>query len=176
MENTLWYQVDRVHNVDQVTLDGLVQVLIDCVQGGASVSFMLPLDEQRALGFWRDVSVGVHSGKRVLLVARDEQGVLGTVQLILDQPENQPHRADLAKLLVHRRGRRRGVAMALMQAAEEAAIDAGKSLLVLDTADAVAARIYSRLGWIRCGEVPGYALLPGGGLCATTFFYRQLRG
>ncbi len=66
--------------------------------------------------------------------------------------------------------------MALMQAAEEAAIDAGKSLLVLDTADAVAARIYSRLGWIRCGEVPGYALLPGGGLCATTFFYRQLRG
>jgi ribosomal protein S18 acetylase RimI-like enzyme len=100
--------------------------------------------------------------------------VCGTVQLVLDQPENQPHRAELAKLLVHRRARRHGLGEALMRAAETAARECGKSLLVLDTASEEAERLYERLGWVRVGAVPGYALLPQGGLCGTTFYYRDL--
>jgi len=100
--------------------------------------------------------------------------VIGTVQLILDQPENQPHRADLSKMLVHRRARRRGVGAALLRAAEDAARECGRSLLVLDTASDDAERLYARLGWQRCGVIPGYALLPHGGLCDSTFFYRIL--
>ena len=96
------------------------------------------------------------------------------MQLILDLPENQPHRADLSKMLVHRRARRRGVGAAILRAAEQVARELGKSLLVLDTASADAERLYARLGWVRVGVVPGYALLPQGGLCATTFFYRRL--
>jgi ribosomal protein S18 acetylase RimI-like enzyme len=107
-------------------------------------------------------------------VAEDAEGVVGTVQLVLDLPENQPHRADLSKLLVHRRARRRGVAESLMRAAEGLARDCGRSLLVLDTASDTAARLYARLGWVECGTVPRYALLPDGAPCATTFFYRAL--
>lgn len=111
---------------------------------------------------------------RAVLIAEDADGITGTVQLVLEQPENQPHRADLSKMLVHRRSRRRGIGEALLHAAEEAARVAGKSLLVLDTANDTAARLYARLGWTRVGTVPGYALWPQGGLCATTFYYRQL--
>src|SRR5262245_62799400 len=127
-------------------MEGLADVLIDCVESGASVSFMLPLSRQRAIGFWRAVAQGVAAGERALLIAEDEQGVCGTVQLVLDQPENQPHRADLSKMLVHRRMRRRGVGEALMQAAETAARDCGKTLLVLDTASDDAERLYERQG------------------------------
>ena len=102
------------------------------------------------------------------------EGIIGTVQLILGQPENQPHRADLSKMLVHRRARRRGVGAALLRAAENVARDCGKSLLVLDTASGDAERLYAKLGWQRCGVIPGYALLPHGGLCDTTYFYRTL--
>ena len=96
------------------------------------------------------------------------------MQLIFAQAENQPHRADIAKMLVHRRARRQGVGAALMAAAERDARSAGKTLLVLDTASGDAERLYAKLGWLRCGVIPGYALLPGGGLCDTTFFYRTL--
>ena len=104
--------------VSPAQVDQLAQVLVDCVEGGASVSFMLPLSRERALAFWQRVAEGVHAGSRALLVAEDAQGICGTVQLILDQPENQPHRADLAKMLVHRRVRRQGVARALLKEAE----------------------------------------------------------
>jgi GNAT superfamily N-acetyltransferase len=114
-------------------------------------------------------------GERALLVAEDHAGIVGTVQLVLDQPENQPHRADLSKMLVHRRARRAGVGAALLLAVERTARECGKSLLVLDTASVAAARLYARLGWTRCGTVPGYALLPQGGLCDTHFFYRRLQ-
>jgi len=107
-------------------------------------------------------------------VAEDGSGVIGTVQLIFDQPENQPHRADLSKMLVHRRARRRGVGEALLRAAENVGRECGKSLLVLDTASGDAERLYAKLGWQRCGVIPGYALLPHGGLCDTTYFYRTL--
>jgi GNAT superfamily N-acetyltransferase len=153
---------------------GLAALLIDCVNGGASVGFMHPLPVDPARAFWHRVADDVAAGTRALLVAEDRHGILGTVQLVLAQPDNQPHRADLCKMLVHRRARRLGVGAALMQAAEDLARECGKSLLVLDTSSDAAARLYARQGWQRCGEIPGYALLPEGGLCATTFFYRWL--
>jgi GNAT superfamily N-acetyltransferase len=156
-------------------IEGLAEVLIDCVEGGASVSFMQPLSFARALEFWRSVAADVASGARALLVAEDQGGLIGTVQIALRQPENQPHRADIAKMLVHRRARRMGVGAALMRAAEETARAAGKTLLVLDTATGGdAERLYARLGWTFVGVVPDYALWPKGGFCSTSFYYRRL--
>jgi len=164
----------RLHAVDDAQIDDLAGVLIDCVEGGASVSFMHPLSRDRAVTFWRRVAEGVVAGERALLVAEDARGVCGTVQLVLDQPENQPHRAELSKMLVHRRARRQGLGAALMRAAEATARECGKTLLVLDTASDDAERLYERMGWTRVGVIPGYALLPQGGLCRTTVFYRNL--
>ena len=152
----------------------LALVLIDCVEGGASVSFMHPLSLPKALAFWRRVASDVDSGARALLVAEDTTSIVGTVQVVLDQPENQPHRADISKMLVHRRARRRGVGAALMRAAEDVARQSGKSLLVLDTASGDAERLYVRLGWNLTGLIPDYALWPYGGLCSTSFYYRKL--
>jgi GNAT superfamily N-acetyltransferase len=166
--------VRRVLSLADTELEALADVLIDCVEGGASVSFMLPMTRAKALAFWRHVAEGVVRGERALLVAEDEQGIVGTVQVILAQPENQPHRADVAKMLVHRRARRQGAGAALMRAAESVALAEGKTLLVLDTADDTAARLYARLGWQAAGTIPRYALLPAGGECATTYFYRSL--
>jgi ribosomal protein S18 acetylase RimI-like enzyme len=171
---TARWTLRQLHALGDAEIEGLADVLVDCVEGGASVSFMSPLPRGRAVAFWRRVGQGVVAGERALLVAEDARGVCGTVQLVLDQPENQPHRAELAKLLVHRRARRHGLGEALMRAAETAARECGKSLLVLDTASEEAERLYERLGWVRVGAVPGYALLPQGGLCGTTFYYRDL--
>lgn len=152
----------------------LSDVLIDCVEGGASVSFMLPLSRATADDFWRRTAASIGRGERTLLVAEDAQGIAGTVQLITDMPENQPHRADVAKLLVHRRARNTGVGRRLMAAVEDAARDQGRRVLVLDTANASAERLYERLGWQRVGLVPDYALLPAGDLCATAFYFKHL--
>ena len=168
------WSLRRLHTVDDAHIDGLADVLIDCVEGGASVSFMHPLTRERAGAFWRRVAQGVAAGERALVIAEDAKGVCGTVQLILDQPENQPHRADLAKMLVHRRARRQGLGGALLSAAEATARECGKTVLVLDTASDDAERLYARGGWVRVGVVPDYALLPRGGLCPTTFYYRDL--
>ncbi len=174
MSKQLW-SVQRLSTVAQSQLNQLVDVLVDCVDGGASVSFMHPLSRDRALAFWRGVADAVAIGDRALLVAEDDAGVCGTVQLILKQPDNQPHRADLAKLLVHRRARRLGMGAHLVEAAEAAGRDCGKTLLVLDTVtNGDAARLYERLGWERVGDVPDYALLPRGGLCSTTLYFRKL--
>jgi GNAT superfamily N-acetyltransferase len=171
------WSVRRLHVLDDAQIEGLADVLIDCVEGGASVSFMHPLTRERALAFWRRIARGVAAGERALLVAEDAQGLCGTVQLVLDQPENQPHRADLSKMLVHRRVRRQGLGAALMRAAEATARDCGKTLLVLDAVTGGdAARLYERLGWVRVGAIPRYALMPQGGLCSTTVFYRDLGG
>ncbi len=169
--------VVRLATVTAPQLHGLAELLIDCVEGGASVSFMHPLSHAEALAFWRRVADEVGRGERALLVANDAQGIVGTVQLVLAQPPNQPHRADLAKMLVHRRARRQGVGEALMRAAEALARQCGKTLLVLDTvAGSDAERLYTRLGWCSVGRIPGYALLPQGGLCDTHYFYRRLGG
>jgi GNAT superfamily N-acetyltransferase len=156
-------------------LDGLSDVLIDCVDGGASVSFMSPMSRDKALTFWRRVAEGVERGERALLIAEDAHGIVGTVQLILDLPENQPHRADVAKMLVHRRARRRGVAERLLVELETVAHAESRSVLVLDTVTGGdAERLYARCGWQRVGSVPHYALMPDGSPCGTTFFYKRL--
>jgi GNAT superfamily N-acetyltransferase len=156
-------------------IDGLADVLLDCVEGGASVSFMLPMSRAKAVGFWQGVADGVARGERVLLVAEDGEGrIVGTVQMITSMPENQPHRVDIAKLLVSRKARRGGAGHKLMEAIEDAARDEGKTVLVLDTASGDAERLYERLGWQRAGVIPKYAYLPDGELCATTFFYKHL--
>ncbi|MDN8611573.1 GNAT family N-acetyltransferase [Variovorax ginsengisoli] len=167
-------RIRRLQTVSEAQLRALSELLVDCVEGGASVSFMDPLPPARAMAFWREVAEGVARGERALLIAEDDAGIVGTVQLVLAQPDNQPHRADLSKMLVLRRARCQGWGEALMQAAEQAARDCGKSLLVLDTASESAERLYARLGWQRVGVIPGYALLPQGGLCPTTIFYREL--
>ena len=165
--------VARLVSVTDIQIKALAEVLIDCVAGGASVSFMHPLSQEKAVAFWRGVAEGVEQGERVLLAAEDDIGIVGTVQLILAQPENQPHRADVSKMLVHRRARRKGLGAALMRAAEAEARECGKTLLMLDTTSGMdAERLYARLGWQRFGEVPGHALLPQGGLSNTAFFYR----
>ena len=157
-------------------LDQLSNVLIDCVDGGASVSFMQPMTRDKADHFWRGVAAGVKANERIVLAACDATNtIVGTVQIILHQPENQPHRADVAKMLVSRNARRRGIAEALMNAIELVALREGKTLLVLDTVSGSDAdRLYTRLGWTRCGMIPDYALLPIGGPTATTIFYKKL--
>jgi GNAT superfamily N-acetyltransferase len=168
-------QIRCLDSIGDREIDGLSDVLIDCVEGGASVSFMLPMSRAKAEAFWRGAAASVARGERFVLSAEDASGaIVGTVQVILHQPENQPHRGDLAKMLVHRRARRRGVGAALLAAAERRALGAGKTLLVLDTASDDAERLYARQGWQRCGEIPRYALFPDGRPCATIIFFKFL--
>lgn len=157
-------------------IDELCDVLENCVQGGASVSFMLPFGREKSQAFWLNVAQSVKRGERMLLVDELEgEGIVGTVQLILDQPENQPHRADVAKLLVHDRARRKGVAGRLMNALETAARDNGKSVLVLDTSTGSGAEtFYVNAGWEKVGEIPRYALMPDGEMTSTSVFYKFL--
>ena len=170
--------VPRVlERIDDGQMAALSDLLIDCVDGDASVSFMYPLSRDRARTFWQRVARGVASGERALLVAEDVHGLCGTVQLVFDLPENQPHRADLAKMLVHRRARRQGLGAALLGAAEAVARERDRTLLVLDAVTGGdGARLYERLGWVRVGDIPRYALMPRGGFCSTTVYYRDLRG
>ena len=163
-------------NEASACVDALADVLIDCVEGGASVSFMLPVSREKAQNFWRGVAEGVARGERALLIAEDSNGdIVGTVQLITAQPENQPHRADVAKMLVHRKARRRGVGQELMSAIDRIAREENKSVLVLDTVTGGdAERLYQRAGWQRVGNVPNYALMPDGEFCGTTFYCKQL--
>ena len=157
-------------------VEALADLLIDCVEGGASVSFMLPLHREKALAFWLGVAEGVARGERVLLIAEQGDGrIVGSVQLIIALPDNQPHRADVAKMLVHRSARRRGIAMRLLTTLDDSARAEGKTVLVLDTVTGGdAERLYLRAAWLRVGEVPNYALMPDGVPCGTTFFYKHL--
>lgn len=168
-------EIKRLEQVDAAAIEGLAELLMDAVDGGASVSFMAPMSQAKAIAFWQDLASAVALGERLLLVAEDEQGrLLGTVQLVLAQADNQPHRADLAKLLVHRSVRRQGLGAKLMRAAETAAAQAGKTLLVLDTVTGGdGERLYASLGWQRVGAIPDYALMPDGALCSTTVFYKR---
>ena len=169
-------RVETLATFGEREIEGLSDVLIDCVEGGASVSFMWPMSRAKADAFWRSSFASAANGERVVLVAREPSGaIVGTVSVIWAQPENQPHRADVAKMLVHRRARRSGVGAKLLDAAERSASAAGKPLLVLDTVTGSdAERLYVRSGWQRCGEIPNYALWPDGRLCPTTVFYKQL--
>ena len=152
----------------------LARLLVDAVASGAGVSFLADLTEDRAEAWWRSVLASAPD-RAIVLVARDAEGIVGTVQLQPSWAPNQPHRADVAKLLVHRRARRRGIGRALMDALERAAADAGFTLLLLDTCKGYdAERLYESTGWVRVGEVPGFAFNPDGSLCDTVFFYKRL--
>jgi len=156
-------------------LDGLAAVLADCVAGGASVSYMAPFSLEQARTAFEDWAGEVEQGRRVILGAFAGEKVVGTVQIVLALPPNQPHRAEIAKLLVHRSARRRGIAQLLMERAESEARAEGKTLLVLDTVTGDnAERLYTRLGWTRVGVIPGYALYPDGTPCDTTVFWKAL--
>lgn len=153
----------------------LAEVLLDCVRGGASVSFMASLTQIEAEAFFERVVAGVSQGDRILLAAFLDSQLVGTVQIVKATAPNQPHRADVAKLLVLRSARGHGVAARLMEHAEEASRLAGKTLLVLDTVTGGdAERLYARLGWTRLGVIPNYALFPDGRWCDTTIFWKQL--
>ena len=152
----------------------LADVLADCVEGGASVSFMLPFSHGDAAKFFEKVIASVARNETVLLAAKLNGRIVGTVQLGIDMPPNQPHRADIKKLLVHRAARNHGIGAKLMERAEQEAKARGRTLLVLDTAGAEAERLYARTGWQRVGVVPDYAMWPGGGFCDTTFFWKRI--
>jgi GNAT superfamily N-acetyltransferase len=168
----------RIRNLESISereLAGLCDVLIDCVEGGASVNFMWPMTRAKAETYWRGVADSLARNERAVVIAEDERGeILGTAQAVWAPQENQPHRADLSKMLVKRNARRHGVGARVLAAAEAAARQAGRTLLVLDTASPEAERLYERGGWQRVGTVPRYALLPDGPYCSTVIFYKDL--
>ena len=156
-------------------LSALAEVLFDCVEGGASVSFMAPFSKAAAESFFEKVLDGVERGERILLAAFIDSQLVGTVQIVPATPPNQPHRADVAKLLVRRSARCQGIATRLMERVEEVSRLAGKTLLVLDTVTGDAAeKLYMRMGWNRVGVIPKYALFPDGRMCDTTIFSKDL--
>jgi GNAT superfamily N-acetyltransferase len=156
-------------------LDALAAVLHDCVAGGASVSYMAPFSLEQARSAFEGFVAEVEQGRRLILAAFVAGDLVGTVQVILALPPNQPHRAEIAKLLVHRQARGRGIAQLLMERAEAEARAEGKTLLVLDAVTGGdAARLYARLGWTTVGVIPGYALYPDGRPCDTTVFWKAL--
>ena len=169
--------------IEQLDSDGasaavpaLAEILRDSVANGASVGFMEWNTSAEFETFWRGSAAEVAAGRILLFIARDESGIVGTAQLHPVGKPNQPHRAEIAKVLVHSRARRRGIGEALMCAAEAAALTLGRDLLVLDTDEAGAARrLYNRLGWTEVGTIPRYALMPDGRDCGSTFFHKALR-
>ena len=153
----------------------LSDLLIDAVEDGASVGFLLPLTPEEAASWWSTILAEVDSGRLTVLVAREDGEIVGTVQLRLASMPNQRHRADVAKLLVRRAWRRRGTARALMASVESLARELGRSLLVLDTmAGSAAENLYRSLGWTEVGSIPDYAAWPDGKLGPTVIFYRRL--
>jgi GNAT superfamily N-acetyltransferase len=156
-------------------VDALAAVLFDCVDGGASVSYLAPFSREQARAAFEGFVADAEHGRRLILAAFDDRELVGTVQIVLALPPNQPHRGEIAKLLVRRSARRRGIAQLLMERAEAEARAEGKTLLVLDTVTGDdAERLYTRLGWNRAGVIPGYALYPDGRPCDTTVFWKSL--
>ena len=156
-------------------LDELAAVLHDCVEGGASVGYLWPFTRDDARRAFEAFADEVDAGRRLLLGAFLATDLVGTVQVVLAFPPNQPHRGEIARMLVRRTARRRGVAAQLLAAAEEEARREGKTLLVLDAvSDGEAARLYARLGWTTVGVVPGFALYPDGRPCDTTYFWKDI--
>lgn len=156
-------------------LDGLADVLADCVEGGASVGYLWPFSHEEARRLYETYAEEVEQGRRILLAAFSGETIVGTAQLVLPTHPNQPHRADVARVLVHRSARRRGIAQRLMQEIEREALAEGRTLLVLDTVTGDdAERLYDRLGWTKVGVIPGFALYPDGRRCDTTVFYKEL--
>jgi len=156
-------------------IEGLAELLVDAVDGGASVGFVAPFTPDDAARWWRSVAADIDAGKVILLTAREGDRVVGTVQLRLAPLPNSRHRAEVAKLLVHRDVRGRGIARRLLAALDDVARREGRTLLVLDTISGSEADVlYRSLGWTEVGSVPNYAAMPDGSLAPTTIFYREL--
>jgi GNAT superfamily N-acetyltransferase len=161
--------------VADAAIEQLAAVLVDCVEGGASVNFLSPFSQAQGVAFFRKAAASVAAGDTVLLAARIEGRIVGTVQLGLDTPPNQPHRADIKKMLVHRSARGRGIGAALLAEVEKEARRRDRWLLVLDTVpDENGHRLYLREGWRQAGIVPDYALFPDGRLCDSAFMWKRL--
>jgi GNAT superfamily N-acetyltransferase len=175
--NPMSCAIRRLHPSEAKSrINELADILLDCVAGGASVSFMANMTRGEALSFWEKIACGVSDGSRILLVAEENGRFIGTVQVVASGIPNQPHRSDLSKMLVHRQGRSKGIGAALLIAAENHSRDAGWWLMVLDTVtDSDGERLYRRGGWTPVGAIPNYALWPDGSLCPTTYFYKDLR-
>lgn len=157
------------------TIETLAQILVETVAAGGSVSFMHPLSLDAAKTFWTETTAAALRGERVILGAFEDESLVGTVTLLLNLPQNQPHRAEIAKLMTRRSHRGRGIATRLMLAAEELAVRQRRTLLVLDTAtDGGAGSLYERLDFTLAGEIPDYALKPHGGLSGTLLFWKRI--
>jgi GNAT superfamily N-acetyltransferase len=166
--------IERASSLDRLT-DGLAVLLADAVESGASVGFVAPFGRREAASWWRSIAADIESGRVILLVAREGDRTVGTVQLRLAPLPNSRHRAEVAKLLVRRDARRRGIAHRLLAAVEDVARREGRTLLVLDTiSGSEADQLYRSLGWTEVGSVPNYAAMPDGTLAPTTYFYREL--
>ncbi len=155
--------------------NGLIELLRDAVEGGASVGFLAPLKRELAEAFWQDMLREIGSLRVILIATTDDGDVAGSVQLALGQKENGRHRAEVQKLLVHSRYRNQGLGRRLMNAIEHEAQQRGITLLHLDTIEGeLAEQLYSKLGYVRLGEIPNYASFPDGRLWATVIFYKEL--
>src|SRR6201991_4260551 len=153
----------------------LSELLVETVASGGSVSFMHPMPLRDADVFWTDSLAAGARGERIVLGAFDGEALIGAVTLLLNLPPNQPHRAEIAKMMTRLSHRNRGVATALMQAAEDAAIARRRTLLVLDTAvEDGASKLYEKLGFQLTGIIPDYALKPHGGLTGTMIYWKRI--
>ena len=162
-------------NASPTVRDKLGELLVETVAHGGSVSFMHPLAPETACAFWESSLAAAARGERIILGAWDGEVLAGTVTLLLDFPPNQPHRGEIAKMMTRVSHRGRGVATALMGAAEAAAVERGRTLLVLDTAtDDGASGLYEKLGFTFAGEIPDFALKPHGGLTGTKFYWKRI--
>ena len=168
------FAVEPLH-ASPKNLQMLSEILIEVVAGGGSVSFMHPLQPEAADAYWADALAAAGRDERGVLGAWDGEDLAGTVSLLLDCPPNQPHRAEIAKMMTRPSHRGRGVATALMRVAEDVAVERARSLLVLDTAtDGGASEFYERLGYTLAGEIPDYALKPHGGLTGTRIYWKRI--
>ncbi|WP_104380894.1 N-acetyltransferase [Sphingobacterium sp. HMA12] len=170
-------RIEELKETNNTAVSDFVELTLDIVRGGASVGFMQDINKERAFKFWDEVLAKVQQKKIVLLIAKDtlSDKIIGTVQLQIDLPQNQPHRADVAKMLVHSSFRRLGIAENLLQHLESIACKMKKSLLVLDTVtNSPAHALYLKCGWNVVGDIPNYALFPDGTPCSTTYFYKKL--
>ena len=165
----------RTLNASPETVAMLSEVLVETVANGGSVSFMHPLDPRSAGAFWANALAAAERGERIVLGAYDGGVLVGTVSLLLDCPPNQPHRAEIAKMMTRVSHRGRGVATALLRAAEDVAVGRRRTLLTLDTAtEDGASGLYERLGFTFAGEIPDYALKPHGGLTGTRLYWKRI--
>ncbi|WP_330263197.1 GNAT family N-acetyltransferase [Streptomyces griseorubiginosus] len=166
-------RLDQAQLMDRI--DELTGLLVDTVDGGASIGFLAPLDHAEAVAWWKERAAAVTAGHLAVWAACDGHRVLGTVSLVFPDKPNSRHRAELVKLMVHRDARGRGLGRRLLALAEEEAAAAGITLLHLDTeTDSPAERLYGSAGWTRAGIIPDYAADPGGELRPTTLYYKQL--